>query len=339
MGAACIAPHARGRLWLAPMEGLADALLRDVLTRIGGVDTCVTEFVRITDTLLPRAAWLRRVPELNHGGCTPAGVPVRVQLLGSDAECLADNAARVASLGAPGIDLNFGCPAPTVNRHRGGAALLGEPTLLYRIVAAVRTAVPPAVPVTAKMRLGLGDTTLAIDCAQALANGGAEEITVHARTKVDGYRPPAYWEWIARIRDAVPVNVIGNGEIWSVGDAQRCREIGGCHDLMLGRGLVTRPDLALAILAARTGSPAPRLDWAQLLGYVENYFAAVRAIMAPRHAPGRLKLWLSYLRNAYPEAASLFTQWRTATDSRVLADALSLARAREAAVSRSLSMS
>ncbi|HMV40251.1 MAG TPA: tRNA-dihydrouridine synthase, partial [Plasticicumulans sp.] len=118
------------------MEGLADALLRAALTSVGGIDSCVTEFVRVTDTLLPRAVWLRRVPELAHGGRTPAGVPVVVQLLGSDPQCLADNAARVAGLGAPGVDLNFGCPAPTVNRHRGGAALLDEPELLARIVAA-----------------------------------------------------------------------------------------------------------------------------------------------------------------------------------------------------------
>ncbi|HMW41421.1 MAG TPA: tRNA-dihydrouridine synthase, partial [Plasticicumulans sp.] len=75
------------------MEGLADALLRAALTSVGGIDGCVTEFVRVTDTLLPRAVWLRRVPELAHGGRTLAGVPVVVQLLGSDPVCLADNAA------------------------------------------------------------------------------------------------------------------------------------------------------------------------------------------------------------------------------------------------------
>ena len=102
------------------MEGLLDHSLRDVITQVGGVDRCVSEFIRITDQLLPERVFTRIVPELLNGGRTAAGVPVRPQLLGSDPDCLADNAARLATLGPEGVDLNFGCPAKTVNRHRGG---------------------------------------------------------------------------------------------------------------------------------------------------------------------------------------------------------------------------
>ena len=105
---------------LAPMEGLLDASLRDVLTRLGGIDRCVSEFIRITDRLLPERVFRRLMPELANASRTPSGVPVRAQLLGSDPACLADNAALLATLGPEGIDLNFGCPAKTVNRHRGG---------------------------------------------------------------------------------------------------------------------------------------------------------------------------------------------------------------------------
>ncbi len=105
---------------LAPMEGLLDFVLRDILTRVGGIDRCVSEFIRITDQLLPERVFTRIVPELLSGGRTFAGVPVRAQLLGSDPVCLAENAARLASLGPDGIDLNFGCPANVVNRHGGG---------------------------------------------------------------------------------------------------------------------------------------------------------------------------------------------------------------------------
>lgn len=321
------ASAAGGRLLLAPMEGLADALLRAALTSVGGIDGCVTEFVRITDTLLPRAVWLRRVPELAHGGRTPAGVPVVVQLLGSDPQCLADNAARVAALGAPGVDLNFGCPAPTVNRHRGGAALLDEPELLARIVAACRAALPAAIPVTAKMRLGIRDASRALDCARALADGGAAELTVHARTKLDGYKPPAHWDWIARIREAVAVNVIANGEVWSPADAERCLAVSGCRDLMLGRGLVTRPGLAHGIRSQRAGHEALPLPWPRLLPLLDTFYAGVRAQLPPRHAPGRLKQWLSYLRNAYPEAQALFARVRTETDAARLGEALAAAHA------------
>ena len=128
-------------IWLAPMEGLLDHGLRDTLTRVGGIDLCVSEFIRVTDTVLPPRAFTRVVPELRNGSRTVAGVPVRVQLLGSDPVCLAENAASLAELAPAGIDLNFGCPAKTVNRHRGGAVLLDEPELVGRIVAQVRRAV------------------------------------------------------------------------------------------------------------------------------------------------------------------------------------------------------
>ena len=130
-------------IWLAPMEGLLDHGLRDTLTRVGGIDLCVSEFIRVTDTVLPARAFTRVVPELRHGSRTAAGVPVRVQLLGSDPVCLAENAQALATLAPAGIDLNFGCPAKVVNRHGGGASLLQDPELLHRIVRAVRQAVPP----------------------------------------------------------------------------------------------------------------------------------------------------------------------------------------------------
>lgn len=292
------------RLLLAPMEGLADDVLRDVLTRVGGYDRAVTEFVRVSGTLLPARAFVRISPELANGGRTAAGTPVAVQLLGSDPECLAANAARLALLAPPGIDLNFGCPAPTVNRHRGGAALLGEPELLNAIVAAVRAAVPAAIPVTAKMRLGIADASPAIDCAQALAEGGAQSLTVHARTKAQGYRPPAHWEWIAHIREAVKVPVVANGEVWTVEDWRRCRATSGCEDVMLGRGAVSDPWLARRIRG--TAAPAPTADeWHALLPHIAAFWRGVQAKVEPRHAPGRLKLWLGYLRRTWREAEAL----------------------------------
>jgi tRNA-dihydrouridine synthase C len=298
------------RILLAPMEGLVDAPMRDVLTAIGGVEGCVTEFVRVTSTLLPPRFFRRIAPESLNGWRTPAGVPVKLQLLGSDPACLAENAARAAELGAPGIDLNFGCPAKTVNRHRGGAVLLDEPELLFEIVQAVRCAVPAGIPVTAKMRLGYADTHRALDCARALADGGAAELVVHARTKVDGYRPPAHWHWIARIADVVSVPVVANGEIWTVEDYVRCRAESGRADVMLGRGLVARPDLAQQIRAAVAGEPVVSMDWAALYPWLERFHAALVGTGAATYAPGRTKQWLGYLRQSYPEAKVLFQSLR-----------------------------
>ncbi|MDQ5886730.1 MAG: tRNA dihydrouridine(16) synthase DusC [Neisseriaceae bacterium] len=290
---------------LAPMEGLVDDVMREILTAIGGVDWCVTEFIRVTDTLLPLRTFHRLGSELQQGAQTQSGVPVRVQLLGSEPEWLALNAARAADLGAPAIDLNFGCPAKTVNRHRGGAVLLQEPQTLFDIVCAVRAAVPAAIPVTAKMRLGYEDTELTLDCARALEQGGAAQLVVHARTKTDGYRPPAYWEWIARIKQQVSVPVIANGEIWTAADYLQCRAESGCDDVMLGRGLIACPDLAWQIRALVDGVERQPMTWAQMLPWLNVFFRAVNAKTVSQHAPGRLKQWLMYLRRSYPEAGEL----------------------------------
>jgi tRNA-dihydrouridine synthase C len=294
------------------MEGLLDATLRDVITRVGGIDRCVSEFIRITHTLLPERAFVRVVPELLHGGCTAAGVPVRPQLLGSDPVCLAENAQRLASLGPPGIDLNFGCPAKTVNQSRGGAVLLEEPELVGRIVAAVRRAVPRQVPVSAKMRLGYHDDSRAEDCALAIAEAGADELVIHARSKADGYRPPAYWERIAQVRAALPtarqLPIVANGEIWSVADAERCRAVTGCQALMLGRGMVSDPGLALAI----RGQEA--VSWAHILPLLPVFWQQVSQRVEPRHRAGRLKQWLNYLRKRHPEAQAAFDALRLCND-------------------------
>ncbi len=302
---------------LAPMEGLLDFTLRDILTRAGGIDRCVSEFIRVTGTLLPERVFTRVVPELNNGGRTRAGVPVRAQLLGSDPVCLAENAARLAGLGPAGIDLNFGCPAKVVNRHGGGAALLQDPELLTRIVAAVRRAVPAHVPVSAKMRLGFDDDARAIECALAIAGGGAGELVVHARTRAHGYRPPAYWERIADIRAAVAIPVIANGEIWTVDDALRCRAASGCEALMLGRGAVADPGLAMAIVAQRSGGGADHagLPWPALLPLLRDFWELVAAhVPVPRHRAGRLKQWLHYLRRRYPQAELAYAAVRTLDD-------------------------
>jgi tRNA-dihydrouridine synthase C len=292
---------------LAPMEGLLDHILRDVLTRVGGVDRCVSEFIRITDQLMPKRVFTRIVPELLNGGRTPAGVPVHPQLLGSDVNCLAENAARLAELKPEGIDLNFGCPAKCVNRHRGGAVLLDEPELIYEIVAAVRRAVPAEVMVSAKMRLGYLDTARTLDCARAIHAGGAAEIVVHARTKADGYKPPAYWERIAEVRQVVPLTLIANGEIWTPEDAALARERSACEHLMLGRGMVADPGLALRVIGARHTS----VPWAELLPLMQLFFSQVRATVAARHQGGRLKQWLHYLRRRYPEAEATYAELRT----------------------------
>lgn len=300
------------RIILAPMEGVVDYFMRDMLTTIGGFDGCVTEFIRVSQQLLPIKTFHRYCPELLQGGCTRAGVPVKVQLLGQDPDALAENALRAVTLGSPGIDLNFGCPAKTVNQSRGGAVLLQEPELLYRIAKAVRAAVPVGVSVSAKIRLGYENTELALVNAQALVEGGVDELAVHARTKVDGYRPPAYWPWIAKIRQVVPVNVIANGEIWQPEHAKECLAQSGAADLMIGRGALAQPNLAQRI---RHGGQA--MAWIDVIQLLMTYSEFNNPAQSDYYA-SRTKQWFSYLRLQYPEAEALFPKLRVLRDTQAI---------------------
>lgn len=306
------------KLVLAPMEGLTDPLMRDLLTSVGHYDWCVTEFIRITDSLLPAHVFYQFCPELNNGGKTRSGTPVHVQFLGNDANRLAQNAARAAELGAPAIDLNFGCPAKTVNRHRGGAVLLDEPDVIYALVKAVRDAVPAHIPVSAKMRLGYLDENHTLDNARAIESAGASWLTVHARTKSDGYKPPAYWEKLPAVQQAIQIPVIANGEIWTLEQAERCLAVSGCADLMLGRGAVTRPDLVNCI---RANSTSQQLAWSDLLSLQLTFLNA--ASKTEQGLVGRYKQWLGMLTQGYSEAEQLWQQVKKIRDIDVLREALS----------------
>ena len=284
------------------MEGLTDPIMRDVLTHVGRFDWCVTEFIRITDSILPDHIYYSFCPELKTDGKTAAGTPVNVQFLGNNPEMLAANAAKVVELGAPAIDLNFGCPAKTVNRHRGGSVLLDEPETVHLLVKAVRDAVPKHIPVSAKMRLGYLDENHTLDNAHAIEDAGASWLTVHARTKADGYTPPAYWEKIQPITEALKINVIANGEIWNNADAKACLEQSNCQDLMIGRGAVTTPDLTLCI---RENSNQAILTWQDLVVLQQRFLSG--QFKTEIGMIGRYKQWLGMMTKAYPEAQELWS--------------------------------
>lgn len=290
---------------LAPMEGVVDHLMRDMLTRIGGFDLCVTEFIRVVDQLLPPRVFQRLCPELAQHGKTPAGTPVRIQLLGQEPNWLAENAYRAVTLGSHGVDLNFGCPAKAVNKSRGGAVLLKQPEQLYQIVKAVRLAVPSQYSVSAKIRLGYDDTSLTIENAQAIAEAGASVLAVHARTKTDGYKPPAYWPWIAKIKQQVAIPLIANGEIWDRDSALLCQQQANCQDIMLGRGALAMPNLAQSI---KHNTPA--MPWSEVLTLLMQYSEYEISGDKGKYYANRVKQWFSYLKLQYPEAATLFIQLR-----------------------------
>lgn len=291
---------------LAPMEGVLDWIMRDLLSEIGGFDRMVTEFVRVTERLLPAHVFFKYAPELKNGGKTRSGTPVFVQLLGGQAGPMAENASLAAELGAPGIDLNFGCPAKTVNRHDGGATLLKQPSRLFDVTSAVRKSVPAHIPVTAKVRLGFDHKDFVKEIAQAVEEAGAAHIVVHARTKAEMYTPPAHWEHIALMREGRTLPFLANGEIWSVEDFERCRSVCGVARVALGRGVVRRPTLALEIAAAQRGERiTPLFDRESFL---RRFYAMNRTEKGEAFAIARLKQLLRYWSQADIQGSQWFNR-------------------------------
>lgn len=279
-------------LVLAPMEGVTDAPMRAFQGELGGFSYGVSEFIRISSQLLPDNVYLRHVPELATGGNTPSGLPVQVQLLGGDPERLAESAAQACRLGAKGIDLNFGCPAQTVNRHDGGATLLKYPERLEAIVRAVREAVPRELPVSAKLRLGWEDPAAIDHNAERAERGGASWITIHGRTKVQGYGPPADWKAIARVRRSRSIPVIANGDIWSRDDFERCREMTGCEHFMIGRGALADPSLVATLAGKALGTNDAWDAWFRRFLHWCDFYGETK----PGYAVRRIKQWLNIAR-------------------------------------------
>jgi tRNA-dihydrouridine synthase C len=175
------------------------------------------------------------------------------------------------------------------------------------------------------MRLGNEEASRMLDCAQALAESGAAELVVHARTKRQGYKPPAHWHEIARIAEVVAVPVVANGEIWTVQDALQARRESHCSALMLGRGAVADPSLALALRAHDLGLPQPRPQWVELRPALLSYWQRVRHTVPPKHQAGRLKQWLHYLRRTHPQAEALYVEIRQIGESHAFEAALNAA--------------
>ncbi|WP_038908304.1 tRNA dihydrouridine(16) synthase DusC [Dickeya oryzae] len=299
------------RVLLAPMEGVLDSLVRELLTEVNDYDLCITEFLRVVDSRLPVKAFYRLCPELRHGSRTPSGTRVRVQLLGQYPQWLAENAARAVELGSWGVDLNCGCPSKLVNGSGGGATLLKDPELIYQAAKAMRDAVPLSLPVTVKVRLGWDSGERQFEIADAVAQAGASELVVHGRTKEDGYRAERInWAAIGDIRQRLNIPVIANGEIWDWQSAQDCMAVTGCDAVMIGRGALNVPNLSRVIKYREA-----RMPWSEVVQLLQKYVRLEKQGDTGLYHVARIKQWLGYLRKEYDDASELFSQIRALTTS------------------------
>jgi len=223
---------------LAPMEGVTApsfrglVLARHTAEQLGGA---FTEFVRVVD----RPVAPKEIAK--HLGDERFPIPVGVQLMGRDEPGVEGSARNVADLGVPVVDLNFGCPARGALKGCAGAAALREPEGLRRVVAAAVRGVEGRIPVTAKIRAGFDHARDVEALARAAEDGGASMLTIHCRTRREGYQDEVDWTRIARAVDAIRIPVAGNGSARVHADLERMRRETGCAYVMVGRAALGDP--------------------------------------------------------------------------------------------------
>lgn len=273
----------RNRVILAPMSGVTDAPFRRLAHRLGA-GLVVTEMVASEELAKGRGDVVRRT----RGGEIR---PYVVQLAGREARWMGEGARIAADLGADIIDINMGCPAKHVTRGLSGSALMRDIDHALTLISAVVDAVD--VPVTLKMRMGWDEASLnAPDLARAAEAAGVQAITVHGRTRCQFFKGQADWAFIARVKAAVQIPVIANGDVKELSDLHAVLSLSGADAIMIGRGAYGRPWLpgcAAIFLETGTAGAEPKLDMQRQIalehydGILSHYGVALGVRNARKH--------------------------------------------------------
>ncbi|MES2345400.1 MAG: tRNA-dihydrouridine synthase family protein [Chlamydiota bacterium] len=267
-------------LILAPMEGVGDRSFRKAMASIGGFDEAVRDFLRV-----PKNGHIKSLASVYEPD-ELAPIPLAAQLMGSDLDLMAAMAQEIERRGAPRIDINCGCPSNTVTGKGAGSSLLKEPSFLHEVATSVVKAV--SIPVTLKMRSGYEDISLFKENLFAAEESGVRYITLHPRTKVEGYTPPARWDLIAEAKELLSVPLVGNGDILNIKDALEMLKITRCDALMIGRGSIINPFIFHEIKAHFSGVPFCS-KWEDLIRYFNVFLENSPKDITVRAQVSRLK--------------------------------------------------
>jgi tRNA-dihydrouridine synthase B len=307
------------------MAGVTDTVFRRFIRNLGGCGLIMTEFTSADGVLRKKDQKAKRYLHFYEDEH-----PISAQLFGSDPQVMAEAARMVEGLGFDIVDLNLGCPAKKVVKCNGGSGLLRDLPAIGRIFEAVRAAVK--VPFTVKFRAGWSDDEIVcVELARMAESCGLAAVALHARTREQGYSGQARWEWIAAIKDAVKIPVIGNGDIRTPEDACAMVAQTGCDAVMIGRTAPSNPwifrqieqycqSMESAVIAdAHVGTAAPTRTVAKTSGaeklydepseadryqMIRTYFQMLIEEELP-DAVGKMKQFASWFTHGVPGGASL----------------------------------
>ena len=283
---------------LAPMAGVTDTVFRRFIKNLGGCGLIMTEFTSADGIYRCRESKRKRYLHFY-----PDEHPISAQLFGSDPEVMAEAAKIVEDLGFDLVDLNLGCPAKRVVKCNGGSGLLRDLPLIRTIFERVRAAVK--IPFTVKFRGGWDEKELVcVELARLAEDCGLQAVALHARTREQGYSGAAHWEWIAAIKQAVKIPVVGNGDIRSPEDAAAMVAQTGCDAVMIGRTAPANPWIfrQIAEFAATGEYSQPQI--ADRYRLIRTYFQML-IDEEMRGASGKMKQFIAWFTHGVPNGTGL----------------------------------
>lgn len=282
---------------LAPMSGITDTVFRRFIRNLGGCGLIMTEFTSADGMLRDKRMRGRYLHFYDDEH------PISAQLFGSDPQVMAEAARMVEGLGFDLVDLNLGCPAKKVVKCNGGSGLLRDLPTIGRIFQAVRTAVK--IPFTVKFRLGWSDDEIVcVDLARMAEDCGLAGVALHARTREQGYSGQARWEWIAAVKDAVRIPVIGNGDIRLPEDASAMVGRTGCDAVMIGRTAASNPWIFRQITQYTATGAYTEATEADRYEMIRTYFQMLIEEELPG-TEGKMKQFASWFTHGVANGASL----------------------------------